>query len=39
MRRALSYAWLLALFTVPIWLQRPVLLHVAIVAGIFIIRR
>ena len=37
MRRALSYAWLLALFTVPIWLQDQYLLHVAIVTGIFII--
>ena len=37
MRRALTYAWLLALFTVPLWLQDQYLLHIAIVTGIFII--
>ena len=37
MRRALTCAWLLALFTVPVWLQDQYLLHIAIVTGIFII--
>jgi branched-chain amino acid transport system permease protein len=37
MRRALICAWLLALFTVPLWLQDQYLLHIAIVTGIFII--
>jgi branched-chain amino acid transport system permease protein len=31
------YAWLVALFTVPLWLQDQYLLHVSIVTGIFII--
>ena len=37
MTRALAYGWLVALFTVPLWLQDQYLLHVAIVTGIFII--
>jgi branched-chain amino acid transport system permease protein len=37
MRRALTCAWLLLLFTVPLWLQDQYLLHIAIVTGIFII--
>jgi branched-chain amino acid transport system permease protein len=37
MRRALTYAWLLLLFTVPLWLRDQYLLHIAIVTGIFII--
>jgi branched-chain amino acid transport system permease protein len=37
MKRALASAWLLLLITLPLWLQDPYLLHVAIVTGIFII--
>jgi branched-chain amino acid transport system permease protein len=37
LRRALPYAWILALFTVPLWLPDQYLLHIAIVTGIFII--
>jgi branched-chain amino acid transport system permease protein len=37
MRRALTLAWVLLLFTVPLWLQDQYLLHIAIVTGIFII--
>jgi branched-chain amino acid transport system permease protein len=33
----LTAAWLLVLFTVPVWMPDPYLLHVAIVTGIFII--
>jgi branched-chain amino acid transport system permease protein len=37
MRRALTYVWMLLLFTLPLWLQDQYLLHIAIVTGIFII--
>jgi branched-chain amino acid transport system permease protein len=36
-RRILTYALLVALFTVPLWLHDQYLLHVTIVTGIFII--
>ena len=37
MRRWLALAWLLLLFSVPLWLRDQYLLHILIVTGIFII--
>src|SRR5439155_16767094 len=37
MRRWLALAWLLLLFSVPLWLRDQYLLHILIITGIFII--
>jgi branched-chain amino acid transport system permease protein len=37
MRRSVTYVWMLALFTLPLWLHDQYLLHVTIVTGIFVI--
>src|SRR5262245_20849081 len=36
-KAALTWAWLIALATLPLWLDNPYVLHVLIVAGIFIV--
>ena len=37
MKAALTWAWLIALATLPLWLDNPYVLHVLIVTGIFIV--
>lgn len=37
MRKFLSAAWLLFLFSLPLWMEDPYILHVLIVTGIFIV--